>query len=73
MSVRVYFCSFHSKGFRHHTIESEQERHWGGCLFQQIVVIVPKLQREDVVIERQMKGKAAKSAPCPQYRHSFDT
>ena len=43
----------------------------GGFLFQQIVVIVPKLQR-DVVVERQMKGKAAKSAPCLQYRHSLD-
>ena len=39
--------------FCHHTIESEQERR-GGCLFQQMVVILPKLQREHVVVEGQI-------------------
>ena len=31
-----------------------------------MVAMIPKLQREDVVVECQMKGRATKSAPYPQ-------
>ena len=36
-----------------------------------MVVTIPKLQREDLAAECQMKGKATKYAPFPQCHHSL--
>ena len=38
-----------------------------------MVVTILKLQREDLVVECQMKGKATRSAPYPQCHHSLGT
>ena len=56
MYVRVYFCLCHWKALYYHTISIEQERCLEGCRFGQMVVTIPKLQREDLGVDCQMTG-----------------
>ena len=67
------FMSLESSLYKYNTISIEQERCLEGCRFGQMVVTIPKLQREDFAVECQMTGKATKNAPYPQCHHSLGT
>ena len=60
MSFRVYFYSSQQKGHDHHITKAGTTDHLKDRQLAQMVAIIQRFKRGDLVVERQMKDRASK-------------